>query len=631
MHMDIILAILAVLIVIAIVAVVFIKKRQTPLDEEPVAAPLIQEPTPAPIRPATSTDPVAQADILINEQRYEEAAADLKRVLMSNPANTAAMLKLLQIYGLTNNHTAFDKLHHKIHEVGDSQSMQQADFYRSLLEDDVSSSAPTPVILTQSNDLSPKLDESLSLPTPTAEEDSNGLDFDTNQSEPSVFDDKLDFDIETSDLESTTSTIDTPIQHEEEDIGLDFDDFSPNDPVTTLDDSSDDSGLDFDNFTLDESDSVANLDKGLDFNLSDGLDFDESEPEPVSVSSTAEELELSDLNNDLSFESDKPTPSVDEVGLDFDLSFDEPALEETSSLEPETALSEDSTSSENSSTDELSFDDFSLEESDSSFDLEGLDNQAFKDENEEITQLDDDFSFDLSETSQIQPDEADETPSLIEADKEFDFDLDDDITNEISDSNVDQDEGLGSDNVSDDSLIDDVFDDFTFEDTDLTQEQTDNNSLLDDDFTIENDVSPSQIQEQHTDTPTGGDEAGFDLSSDLTFDDTSDFTFDDITDESVDEPVFDDNTGLDDTIKEAQDAQATDTTGFDTSVSQQPAITNDFDFVEDLDKSQITLDLANQYLSLGEHDSAKRLLEEVAKSGNQNQQETATTLLKRIG
>ena len=55
----------------------------------------------------------------------------------------------------------------------------------------------------------------------------------------------------------------------------------------------------------------------------------------------------------------------------------------------------------------------------------------------------------------------------------------------------------------------------------------------------------------------------------------------------------------------------------------------DFDFVKSLDSNQVTLDLANQYLQLGEYDSAKRLLNEVIAQGNSEQKQQAQVLLER--
>ncbi|MGO1250930.1 FimV/HubP family polar landmark protein [Psychrobacter sp.] len=55
----------------------------------------------------------------------------------------------------------------------------------------------------------------------------------------------------------------------------------------------------------------------------------------------------------------------------------------------------------------------------------------------------------------------------------------------------------------------------------------------------------------------------------------------------------------------------------------------DFDFVRSLDNKQVTLDLADQYLQLGEYDSAKRLLKEVMAQGSIDQQRQAKAILNR--
>ncbi|PNK61239.1 FimV/HubP family polar landmark protein [Psychrobacter sp. FDAARGOS_221] len=61
-----------------------------------------------------------------------------------------------------------------------------------------------------------------------------------------------------------------------------------------------------------------------------------------------------------------------------------------------------------------------------------------------------------------------------------------------------------------------------------------------------------------------------------------------------------------------------------------------FEFVKDLDSAQLTLDLAQQYLEVGEYDSAKRLLQEVlqtdslGKQASEQQQSVARALLQRL-
>lgn len=56
-----------------------------------------------------------------------------------------------------------------------------------------------------------------------------------------------------------------------------------------------------------------------------------------------------------------------------------------------------------------------------------------------------------------------------------------------------------------------------------------------------------------------------------------------------------------------------------------------FDFVKDIDGAKLTLDLAEQYIELGEYDSAKRLLQEIINSSaNQAQKATAEQILGQL-
>ena len=76
----------------------------------------------------------------------------------------------------------------------------------------------------------------------------------------------------------------------------------------------------------------------------------------------------------------------------------------------------------------------------------------------------------------------------------------------------------------------------------------------------------------------------------------------------------------------AETAQSADTPVSTPDDSQFAA---DFDYVNELDSVQVTIDLAAQYLELGEYDSAKRLLKEVANQGNAEQQSQVESLLAR--
>jgi pilus assembly protein FimV len=116
-------------------------------------------------------------------------------------------------------------------------------------------------------------------------------------------------------------------------------------------------------------------------------------------------------------------------------------------------------------------------------------------------------------------------------------------------------------------------------------------------------------------------------------------------------PTFDDNTIIDDDFDFDFDADSAAPIASPTAVSvasdvieldldyqeEDTASTTefstqfaaDFDFVKGLDGSQVTLELAAQYLQLGEYDSAKRLLSEVISQGNSEQQQQAEQMLAR--
>ena len=136
----------------------------------------------------------------------------------------------------------------------------------------------------------------------------------------------------------------------------------------------------------------------------------------------------------------------------------------------------------------------------------------------------------------------------------------------------------------------------------------------------------------------------------LIADDFEDFSFDDNeaqeTNEAIHETpntvVFDDNTLIDDdfdfgTLSDAP--TATTPVDLASEVIAEHEIESpedfssrfaaDFDFVKTLDSNQVTLDLAGQYVQLGEYDSAKRLLNEVISQGTSEQQSQAQALLDR--
>jgi pilus assembly protein FimV len=104
---------------------------------------------------------------------------------------------------------------------------------------------------------------------------------------------------------------------------------------------------------------------------------------------------------------------------------------------------------------------------------------------------------------------------------------------------------------------------------------------------------------------------------------------------------FDDNTLIDDDGFDTDDSTALSSTadapveddtyadGVESAADFSSRFAADFDFVKSLDSNQVTLELADQYLQLGEYDSAKRLLNEVMTQGNSEQKSKAKMLLGR--
>ena len=162
------------------------------------------------------------------------------------------------------------------------------------------------------------------------------------------------------------------------------------------------------------------------------------------------------------------------------------------------------------------------------------------------------------------------------------------------------------------SIVEDNFDDFSFEDISIEDANIEDISVEETDI-VKNDSEASSI------APTT-----MMFDDDTVIDD--DFDFDSLSESTTaSTPVEIDseyaNTHIDDAIDIAADT--------DSAEDFSSRFAADFDFVKSLDSNQVTLDLAGQYVQLGEYDSAKRLLNEVVAKGNSEQQQQAQRLLDR--
>lgn len=259
---------------------------------------------------------------------------------------------------------------------------------------------------------------------------------------------------------------------------------------------------------------------------------------------------------------------------------------------------------------------------------------------------DSDFDFELSEHSlastEAPTDDATDdsfNSSLNELSLEDDFFLDlnsDDDTNNVINNApattettyLDDDHltlSLHSDDVSNETpeqieiqhpIVEDNFEDFSFEDISIEDANIEDISAEEIDI-IKNESDASST------APTT-----LRFGDDTVIDD--DFDFDSLSlseSTTASTPVEVDseyaNTHLDNAIDIAPAADTSSTEDFSSRFAA------DFDFVKSLDSNQVTLDLAGQYVQLGEYDSAKRLLNEVIAKGNSEQQQQAQRLLDR--
>lgn len=212
------LFIVIAIIAVAIIALIFLQKLQKNQGKSPRVPSIDKQPTIKPADPRLLSDAdianalsaqqtlpqaepqlvqtkpqdeLAKIDGLIQSQDYQTAISELKHLLMTNPRHTTAMLKLLQVYGLTKQYTPFNQLHQKICEIADEKTVQDANFFKSLIDEEIASTqstpkpAPQPVqIDTLEFDIPqerPKTAKPMPIDTPTADDEVFELDFDVDE------------------------------------------------------------------------------------------------------------------------------------------------------------------------------------------------------------------------------------------------------------------------------------------------------------------------------------------------------------------------------------------------------------------------------------------------------------------
>lgn len=522
------------------------------------------------------------AEQLIQNQDYDGAITTLRRALKNHPSHSGLNFTLLNSYALAKDYQHFNTFYLEVLAVNDADLTTQANNLKMLVDEEQTITARSTVMTD----------------TPEAVE-SDGLDFDlpgfNNQ------DNNQD-----SDKPAINSTLQAAMLSVTEAAQ----------PVTPLDgvNSNADNELDFD-FALDAPETkiapVAPVPPATKPTTettaaqlrSDELTFDDFDFDlPSKQPATAETVPALESTTEIFAPIDEPVTTtlaskVNNEAIsdsDFDFDFSLPKTQSTptaTAVEPMLTSPTAAPSADNNIADEFDFD----------FDLNA--EPAVTPTNDATTEAD--LSFDASDTkasSNLTSDAATSVPvASDEATDITSFDLDDELlrqaeaatlatatTPSVAEPVVDLAE-VKAPSQSDSLLIsDDMFDFALDNDTTKVQDATSNVLFTeptpsDDLIDLSFDDAAIQVTNQTTTTPTA----------------------------SLETPSVADN--------------AISTTA--PVVENLSAI---LDVIKDIDTDTLNVDLAEQYVNLGEYDSAKRLLDEIKDSNNTALVERATSLRQRI-
>ncbi len=255
--------------------------------------------------------PVMIAQSFIEQQRYDEAEAELKKGIQLQPNDESIQLKLLNLYAITHNSDAFQDAFARIIDSGNVDSIKQAENIKSMLEaEQATQNFSSNVQATETAGSEESQDDSLD----------NGLDFAAFTASNS--------DDSTHDKSDLSMSLDAEAEGTVDDFDLNFD--SETDESSTAGefslDSLETSGLDEDpfadttSFVEDEQDS-----HGLDDEFSLSLEGD-SPSADNKESSQADVADDGVIDFDLSLSSDDEASTesasvVDDGFTEFDLSM----------------------------------------------------------------------------------------------------------------------------------------------------------------------------------------------------------------------------------------------------------------------------------------------------------------------
>lgn len=339
-----------------------------------------------------------------------------------------------------------------------------------------------------------------------------------------------------------------------------------------------------------------------DSTLETSNDFNDSQQDFV--------LSLDDLEQDI----DEPAATSAAPVIDLDIA-DEQSL----------SMSTVSGTNENKSNSELDFD-FDLAEQDNTASETNapLSKDDLNNTDDEITLDDEDFVLDLAD---LELDTSETNMSLNDESMTDVSSLKDDLALSLDSIDDNNDTPVETETLSDETsaVIDDSLNDLEFDNFVLEDHPSENNHVLE-----SNSIDKLSFADvDTTDNQTNETVASSNAPTTGRFDDNTliddSFDFDSLASASTATTPIDVVSEVESNVQ----SEFTADTDVETTEDFSSRFAADFDFVKTLDSNQVTLDLASQYVQLGEYDSAKRLLTEVINQGNSEQQSQAQALLDR--
>jgi len=339
-----------------------------------------------------------------------------------------------------------------------------------------------------------------------------------------------------------------------------------------------------------------------DSTLETSNDFNDSQQDFV--------LSLDDLEQDI----DEPAATSAAPVIDLDIA-------DAESLSTSTV----SGTNDNNSDSELDFD-FDLAEQDNtaSETNASLSKDNLNNTDDEITLDDEDFVLDLAD---LELDTSETNMSLNDESMTDVSSLKDDLALSLDSIDDNNDTPVETETLSDETsaVIDDSLNDLEFDNFVLEDHPSENNHVLESNSIDE--LSFADVDT--TDNQTNETVASSNAPTTGRFDDNTliddSFDFDSLASASTATTPIDVVSEVESNVQ----SEFTADTDVETTEDFSSRFAADFDFVKTLDSNQVTLDLASQYVQLGEYDSAKRLLTEVINQGNSEQQSQAQALLDR--